>query len=198
MSRKVHINLISPKLVGEIVTNVTLGLPEGYELAAGTRPDSLTWYYQTLQTVLLTDAHGLLIVILIPLKDVNRHFELFKVHRFPIHLFNATYASFHIESEYMAVNTMQRSYFTTTSIERKTCQGDSLLICPANKPVVSMNVQFCLLSLILQARDVNLRCRRSLSTGQPTPFLERYGEATVYFFADPTRVTSRCLQDRTG
>jgi hypothetical protein len=86
MLGKVPINLISPKLLGEIITSVTLGLPEGYELAAGTRTDSLTWYYQTLQTVLLTDAHGLLIVILIPVKDVNRHFELFKVYNFPVHL----------------------------------------------------------------------------------------------------------------
>jgi hypothetical protein len=125
MSGKVPINLISPKLLGEIITSVTLGLPEGYELAAGTRPDSLTWYYQTLQTVLLTDAHGLLILILMSLKDVNRHFELFKVYNFPIQLFNATYASFHIESEYMAVNAMQRSYFTMTSIERNACQGKS-------------------------------------------------------------------------
>jgi uncharacterized protein YoxC len=46
MSGKVPINLISPKLLGKIITSVTLGLPEGYELAAGMRPDSLTWYYQ--------------------------------------------------------------------------------------------------------------------------------------------------------
>jgi hypothetical protein len=93
LSGKVTINLISPKLPEEIITSVILGLLEGYELAAGTHPDSLIWYCQALQTVLFTDAHGLLIVILLPLKDVNRHFELLKVYNFPIHLFNTTYAS---------------------------------------------------------------------------------------------------------
>jgi hypothetical protein len=197
MSGKVTINLISPKLLEEIITSVTLGLSEGYELAAGSHPDGLAWYYEALQTLLLTDAHELLIVILITLKDINRHFQLFKVYNFPTHLFNATYGSFQVENEYMVINIVQRSYFTMTSIERKACQGKSLLITPANKPVFSMNVQSCLLSLFLQARDVNQRCRRSLYTAKPTPFLERYGEATVYFFVEPTRVTSRCLQDRT-
>jgi hypothetical protein len=46
MLGKVPIKLISPKLLGKIITSVTLGLPEGYELAAGTRPDSVTWYYR--------------------------------------------------------------------------------------------------------------------------------------------------------
>jgi hypothetical protein len=94
MSGEVPNNLISPKLLEEIITSVNLGLPEGYELAAGTHPDSLLWYYQALQTVLFTDAHGLLIVILLPLKDIKRHFELFMVYNFPIHLFNTNYATF--------------------------------------------------------------------------------------------------------
>jgi hypothetical protein len=110
MSGKVRINLFSPKVLEGIITSVNLGLPEGYELAAGMHPDSLNWYYDTLQTSLLTDAHGSLIVILIPLKDINRHFQLFKAYSFPVHLFNTTYASFQVESEYVAVNSMERSY----------------------------------------------------------------------------------------
>jgi hypothetical protein len=100
MSGKVLINLLPPKVLEGIITSVTLGLPEGYELADGMHPDSLNWYYETLQTSLLTDAHGLMIVILIPLKDINHHFQLFKVYNFPLHLFNKTYASFHMESKY--------------------------------------------------------------------------------------------------
>jgi hypothetical protein len=68
MSGKVFINLISSKLLEELITSGNLGLPEGYVLAAGTHQDSLTWYYEALKAVLLTDAHRLLIVILIPLK----------------------------------------------------------------------------------------------------------------------------------
>jgi hypothetical protein len=115
------INLLSPKVLEGIITSDTLGLPEGYELAAGMHPDSLNWYYETSQTSLLTDAHGLMIVILIPLKDTNRNFQLFKVYIFPVHLFNKTYASFRIESEYMTVNSIKRSYFTMTALERKAC-----------------------------------------------------------------------------
>jgi hypothetical protein len=94
-------------------------------------------------------------VMMIALKDINSHFDFFKVYHFPIHLFNATYASFDVESKYMAVNSMQRSYFTMTTIERKACQGKSLLLYPANKPVFNMKVQFCLLSLFLQMSAIN-------------------------------------------
>jgi hypothetical protein len=135
--------------------------------------------------------------MLIPLKDINHHFELFKVYSLPIHLFYETYASFHVESEYMAVNSMQQSYFTMTTIERKACQGKILQICPADKPIFNMNVNSCLLSLFLQARDINQWCRRSIATGVPTPKLQRHSQTTVYYFAEPTQVTSRCLRDKT-
>jgi hypothetical protein len=44
------------------------------------------------------------------------------------------------------------------------------------------------------------RCKSlvpTISIGVPTSMMDRHGETTVYFFAEPTRITSRCLRDRT-
>jgi hypothetical protein len=109
--------LITPTLLQDI-SNITLSLPEGYELAVGNRYDSI-WYYQTAQASLLTDAHGFLILMSRPLKDINRHYELYRAHVFPMHLFNNTYAKFQIGAKYLAVNTIQRTYFSMTDGERE-------------------------------------------------------------------------------
>jgi hypothetical protein len=142
--------LITPTLLQAIISNITLSLPEGYELAVGNRYDSMIWYNETSQASLLTDAHGFLILMSLPLKDINRHYELYIAHIFPMHLFNNTYAKLEIGAEYLAVNTKQRTYFSMTDGERAACRGRSLRLCPADKPIFGMSVNTCILSLYLQ------------------------------------------------
>jgi hypothetical protein len=49
----------------------------------GTHSDAMLWYYENVQTALLSDYHSLLLVIFLPLKDINRRFELIRIHVFP-------------------------------------------------------------------------------------------------------------------
>jgi hypothetical protein len=51
LTGRVPVNLISPTVLQGILGNVSLCLPEGYELAAGTRNYDLTWYYESLVQV---------------------------------------------------------------------------------------------------------------------------------------------------
>jgi hypothetical protein len=99
VSGRIPVNLINPKLLQGITSNITLSLPEAYELAVGNRYDNMIWYYQTTRPALLTDAHGFLILMSLPLKDINRYYELYRVHVLPMHLFNNTDAKFHIETK---------------------------------------------------------------------------------------------------
>jgi len=49
--------LISPSLLQSILRNVTLHLPEGYELIAGTRPKDIHQYYQLSEVCIVSYSH---------------------------------------------------------------------------------------------------------------------------------------------
>jgi hypothetical protein len=106
LTGRVPVNLISPTVLHGILVNVSLSLPEGYELPAGTRNYGLSWYYEFISTAML----GILLVLSIPLKEVTAQFELYKVYAFPTEIGNKTYPRFHLGNAYFAVNVPQRTH----------------------------------------------------------------------------------------
>jgi hypothetical protein len=140
---KVPLNLIGPKVLREMLKSVAMILPEGYELIAGVSPNNIFLYYEMIQAMMLVDAHRLNLVLYVPLKTVNRHFELFKIAVFSTSIFNNTYARFVVEKEYLAINSLQRTYFTMSSSEISQCKGKHVMICPASQAVYTMEVDSC-------------------------------------------------------
>ena len=47
------LNLIGPTTLREMLKNVTLFLPEGYELIAGLRPKNVCLYYEVIPAIML-------------------------------------------------------------------------------------------------------------------------------------------------
>ena len=84
-------NLLTPDVLHNILTNVTLSLPEGYKLIEGTQYGNLLWYYQNVKASLLADLNSFLFVMNFPLTAVNRSYELYKVIAFPFKIWNNTY-----------------------------------------------------------------------------------------------------------
>jgi len=56
-------NLLTPDVLHNILTNVTLSLPEGFELIVGSQYADLPWYYQNVKAALLADVNSFLLVI---------------------------------------------------------------------------------------------------------------------------------------
>ena len=48
-------NLLTPDILHDILTTVTLSLPEGYELLMGAQYSNLPWYYKYAKAALLAD-----------------------------------------------------------------------------------------------------------------------------------------------
>jgi hypothetical protein len=118
---RISVNLISPAVLQGILVNVSLSLPEGYELsAAGTRTYDLSWYYDFVSTAMLGSPTGFLLVFSIPLKDVTTQFELYRVYAFPTEIYNKTYACFHLGKAYFVVNVPQRTHLTSYSSVKDT------------------------------------------------------------------------------
>jgi hypothetical protein len=74
---KVPVNLITPRMLQYIIKNVSLSLPGGYDLVAGSEYGQLTWYYELIQVAMMSSSRGFLLILSIPLKDEHRRFDEF-------------------------------------------------------------------------------------------------------------------------
>ena len=73
---RTSLNLIGPTTLRELLKNVTLALPEGLELIVGLRPNNVYLYYEVNEAIMLADVHSFKLVLSVPLKTVNRQYEL--------------------------------------------------------------------------------------------------------------------------
>ena len=55
-------NLLPPDILHNLLTNVTLSLPEGSNLIVGSRYTDLPWYYQNVKAALLADIKSFLLL----------------------------------------------------------------------------------------------------------------------------------------
>jgi hypothetical protein len=61
-------------MLREMLKNVTLALPGGYDLIAGLHPNNVLMYYEVIQTVMLANLHGFKLVMNVPLNSMNKIF----------------------------------------------------------------------------------------------------------------------------
>jgi hypothetical protein len=60
---KLPINLISPTTLQGILRNVSLQLPEGYELVVGTKLDKMYLYYELVQVAVIGNVHSMKLIV---------------------------------------------------------------------------------------------------------------------------------------
>ena len=56
---KLPIALVKPTILNNILRNVTLNLPENYELVAGTSRENIHLYYDLIKVLVLGNVHGI-------------------------------------------------------------------------------------------------------------------------------------------
>jgi hypothetical protein len=79
MLGKLPLSLMGPEVLMGILRNVSLNLPDGYELAVGTKKENTNDYYDLVKTQIIADLHILKLVMKIPLKTADRQFSLHKL-----------------------------------------------------------------------------------------------------------------------
>jgi hypothetical protein len=75
---KLPVSLINPVTLHSILTNISLNLPDNYELVAGTKFQDVHLYYELVRVALVSNAHGVQLVLSVPLKTAAQLFTLFK------------------------------------------------------------------------------------------------------------------------
>ena len=76
---RIPMNLVSPTTLKELLRNVTLTSPEGFELVFGLHLNSVYLYYEVIEAIMLADVNSFKLVLRVPLKTVNRQYELYKM-----------------------------------------------------------------------------------------------------------------------
>jgi uncharacterized coiled-coil protein SlyX len=140
---RVSPSLLTPNILHVILTNVTLSLPEGYELLTGTKYGSLPWYYRYANAALLADLSTFLLVLSFPLTAVNRNYELYKVVAFPFKILNNTCVRNQFDSEYFAMNILQKANVSLSESDFNQCEGQAVKICPADNAVTDTTTKSC-------------------------------------------------------
>ena len=103
---KILPRLIQFKVLQDILRNVTLNLPQGYELIMGTQFNNMPWYVKHVKAALLADLYSYMLVLYFPLTMEDRKYELLKVIAFPSRILNTTYVRLDLDTEYFAISTL--------------------------------------------------------------------------------------------
>jgi len=56
-------NLINPTTLQNILRNVSLQLPEGFDLILGTKTENIYLYYEIIKVTVVTKVHGIKLII---------------------------------------------------------------------------------------------------------------------------------------
>jgi len=80
---KLPFSLVTAITLHSILTDISLNLPENYELVAGNKFQDVHVYYELVKVALVGNAHGVQLVMSVPLKTAAQLFTIFKILVFP-------------------------------------------------------------------------------------------------------------------
>jgi hypothetical protein len=99
---KLAIKLVKPTTLQNILRNITLHLPEGYELMVRTRTENVHIYYELAKVSLVATAHRIKMVVRVPLKT-NSHFDIYRIVVLPQRIASNKHVRYSIDYTYFAI-----------------------------------------------------------------------------------------------
>jgi len=189
---KLPIKLVKPTQLQNILRNVTLHLPEGYELMVGTRTENVHIYYELAKVSLVATLHSIKLIVSVPLKTTNSHFDLYRIVILPWRIASNKHVRYSIDYTYFAIQHSKRDYLLFTETDYNHCYRCSATICPSNVPIFSAQSKTCEMSLYLQTSAAYRLWRRQLIYDPQTPVFQKFGTVWVYYFSTPHSVTLLC------
>jgi hypothetical protein len=104
LSGKLPLTILSPNILHSILRNISLCLPENYELIAGTKFDNIHLYYELIKVTTVGNAHGIKLILEVPLKTESQSFTFFLIIALPIPVLNDTFALYELEYDYFGLS----------------------------------------------------------------------------------------------
>jgi hypothetical protein len=189
---KLSIELGKPFVFQNILINLSLHLPERYELVAGTNIK-----YEILKLSVVTNTHGIHLNLNIPIQTANRHFTLFRAIALPVRVTSDKFVQCSVDFSYFRLRHSQQSYLLLSEASFNRCNKGSIVTCPADIAIYDIHRLTCGSSLFFKTGSTYPLCQRKLLVHQTTPFLQGYGTVWIYNFAKQHQITLRCTKTDT-
>jgi hypothetical protein len=186
---KLPIKLINPITLQNILRNVSLKLPEGYELIAGTSLDNIHLYYDLNRVSVVANVHSIILLLNVPLKPAKPTLHFVQNNCFAIRISSDKYVQYIIDHAYLAVQHRQQAYILLSGTDFNRCTMSSFTVCPADIAVYQAQAFTCEFSLYFQIADSHHLCRRQL-LNHKTPF--RHGSIWIFHFPLRLQITLHC------
>jgi hypothetical protein len=91
---KLSVNLLKPSTLCNILRNVSLHLPEGYELVAGPRAENVHLCYELVKVAVIGNALCIILILNVPLKTANHYYVFHKIIALPERIFYNKFAQY--------------------------------------------------------------------------------------------------------
>ena len=160
ISGSLSIKLISPSSLQSILRNITLHLPEGYELIAGTRTEDIHQYYKLFKVSIVANFHCIKLIH-IPHKSVDHSFTLYKIIILPERISPDKFGQYAIDYPYLAVQVSQHGYIPFTEKDYSKCVTSSITVCPLDSAIFNSQRLTCAASLFFQSPNRQQLCMRN-------------------------------------
>ena len=161
----------------------------------GTKCQDIHLYYELVKVALLGNAHGIQLVISVPLKTAAQLFTLYKILVFPSRLSIDTFITYQLDYYYFGLAVDQRDYTLLAEADLQRCTTGSVTICPAKVPLYHSQVLTCEASLFFQNSNSFKLCRKNLLVHYQTTTILHHGSKWAYHYPKPRQVTIRCPQE---
>jgi len=176
-----------------ILRNITLHLPEGYELIAGTRTENIHQYYKWSKVSIVANSHSIKLILHIPLKSADHSFMLYKIIILPERISPDKFVQHAIDYPYLAIQVSQHGHIPFTEKDYSKCVTSSITVCPMDSVIVNTQRLTCAASLFFQSPNSQLLCKRNLLVNYQQSTMTQHQNIWIYHFPKPWQLTVRCL-----
>jgi hypothetical protein len=148
---KLPISLVNPATLHHILRNVSLQLPENYELIAGNKIEDIHRYYGLIEVAILANANCIRLVMNITLKTASRQFTLYKTFALPTLVSEEKFVKYSLEYSYFGLDVIHHDYILLTEADYRNTISGEFAIRPADVAIYDARTLTCESSLFLQA-----------------------------------------------
>jgi len=188
--------LINPYNLSEILKRVSLQLPAGLTMLTGLTDEDMYVYYTVAKVHAVATSTSIRLFIDIPLKAVDRYFQLYQVYSFLF--FHKGIGQFVVIDEtftYLAVAENRQFFAVMTPYMLSKCTRNLYTVCPSDVILKTAGEQNCLIALFLGKMDIVLKkCKRLVLHEPFEPIWIRSPDSSywVYSLNVPQQVTIQC------
>ena len=192
LNGKLAVTLVNPTTLQNILRNISLHLPDNYELAAGTQRENVHMYYDLITVAVIGDIHSIKLIMNIPLRTAEQNFDLYKLIAMPTLINGDKFVKYFPEYSYFGLSISRRDYVLLKNDDLRQCNSGSLRVCRLNVPLFDAQTLSCESSLYFQNEGETPLCKRSILLNYKTPTLQKHGATWVYNLPTRQEVTFRC------